>query len=294
MAGRALTILAIVVILGAALGVYLINKTPTARDDEQAARAFIEAFGRKLQNVSLTADRTMVADAMSREYGPFVAPALLTEWQNDPTVAPGRLTTSPWPDRIEIANVEKKGAGYEMQGHVVEVTSEGGGIGEQPTEAVRRPISLTVEKSGSNWRIVMLTLGSYPGDGNWVLSTTTSQGIQFMYPERLPTTFISTQGWPPKVVLEGGIFSCSEREEKMVGDRVYCMSTTNEGVAGSTYTTYKYATEQGDLIARVEFTLKFPQCVNYDEPNQSACKAEQANFDIDGLVDRITSSIRML
>lgn len=47
-------------------------------------------------------------------------------------------------------------------------------------------------------------------------------------------------------------------------------------------------------VRAFEFTLKLPQCLNYAEPQQSACKAEQASFDINGLVDRIASSIRML
>ena len=80
----------------------------------------------------------------------------------------------------------------------------------------------------------------------------------------------------------------------MMGDRAHCIVKTSEGAAGSTYMTYEYITGQGDFLAHVKFTLRFPQCMNYDEPQQGACKAEQATFDIDGLVDRIASSIRML
>lgn len=306
MTGKALTVLAIVVILGAILGVYLISRTPTAQVNEESVRAFVEEFGTKLQKVALLADRTMVADTMQAEYGPYVAPALLAAWQNDPTKAPGRLTSSPWPDRIEIERVEKKGAGYEVAGQIIEVTSEGGGIGEPPTEAARRPVTMTVEKSGSSWRITALTLGAYPGDGEWMLSEPTSQGIRFMYPQKLPTTFISAQEWPPLVERTANKYSCKEgpitaadgpvKEAKkhLVGDREYCVTTESDAAAGSMYTTYEYVSTFGDAVYRVVFTLRFPQCLNYDDPQQSACKAEQASFDIDGLVDRIVQSIQVV
>ena len=127
----------------------------------------------------------------------------------------------------------------------------------------------------------------------WLLSPVSTQGTQFEYPEKLPTTFITAQEWPPQVVLEGGEYSCAEEQERIIGGREYCVVETSEGAAGSVYHTYEYITPQGDFIAHVKFTLKFPQCENYDEPQQNTCKAEQASFDIDGLADRIAQSIRM-
>ena len=107
MTGRALTVLAIVVILGAVAGVYLISRTPTAQEEERSVRAFVEEFGTKLKNVSLLAI-AMVADAMQAQYGPYVAPVLLSEWQSDPMVAPGQLTSSPWPEKIEVTGITKR------------------------------------------------------------------------------------------------------------------------------------------------------------------------------------------
>lgn len=316
MTGRALTILAIVVIVGAVAGVYLISRTPTAQEEERAVRTFVEEFGTKLKNVSLLADRTMVADAMQAEYGPYVTPVLLSEWQNDPTTAPGRLTSSPWPERIEITSMTKKGSDFEVQADIVEVTNEGGGtirepsasngasVGEAPTEAARRPVSLTIERNGSTWRITALILGSYPGDGEWRLSEPTSQGLRFLYPQRLTTSFISPATWPPLVERTTNKYSCKEvpitaadgplKEIKkhIVGDREYCVTQSQEGAAGSTYRAYEYAFRFGTATYRVAFTLKFPQCMNYGEPQQGACKAEQASYDIDGLIDRIAQSIQ--
>ncbi|MEK7098286.1 MAG: hypothetical protein AAB908_00120 [Patescibacteria group bacterium] len=305
MTGRALTVLAIVVILGAVAGVYLISRTPTAQEEERSVRAFVEEFGTKLKNVSLLADRTMVADAMQAQYGPYVAPVLLSEWQSDPMVAPGQLTSSPWPEKIEVTGITKKGSDFEVEADIVEVTNEGGGIGEAPTETARRPVTLTLEKNGSTWRITALTLGSYPGDGEWRLSEPSAQGLRFLYPQRLTTSFISAAEWPPLVERAVNKYACKEgsitaadgplkeTKKNLVDDREYCVTRSSEGAAGSTYRAYEYAFQFGTSTYRIAFTLRFPQCMNYDEPQQSACKAEQSSYDIDGLVDRIARSIQV-
>lgn len=301
-------IISIIVVLAAILGGIYLFKTapaPVPPSDKMAVRSTVEQFGKKLQNVSLL-NESGVKEAMQQQYAEYVTPALLADWQSDPSTAPGRLTSSPWPDRIEISNIQKNSdTEYEVRGSIVEVTNEGGGIDEQPTEAARRPVSLTVNKSGDEWLISRMILSAYAGGGKWVLSSTTSQGIQFMYPEVLPTKYISAQQpWPPRVEWVVNEFSCTEGpltaadgplitiERHTVGDRVYCVAISSGAAAGSRYNTYEYTTELGDSVARIVFTLQFPQCANYDEPNQSACEAEQATFDIDGLADRIASSIR--
>lgn len=306
MAGRALTILAVVVFIGAIAGVYLIKNTPTALSDEQAVRALVQNFGLKLQDVSLLAPYETVSAEIAREYAPYVTAELLTEWQDDTSKAPGRLTSSPWPARIEIASVTKKSpTEFAVEGHVIDVTNEGGGINEIPTEAARRPVTLVARKLSTEWKIAQFELGAYPGDGEWRYSEPTSQGIQFMYPEALSTTFVSAQEWPPRVELTANSYSCTEGPieaadgpltiltRKMVGDREYCVASFNEGAAGSTYTTFEYTTQQGDFVPRIVFTLRYPQCANYPEPQASACRSEQERFDIDGLVDRIAQSIKM-
>lgn len=141
---------------------------------------------------------------------------------------------------------------------------------------------------------------------NWVLSTTSPQGTQFSYPSPLPTTFVRALSWPPKVSITAGAFTCVEvatttadglpiqSERRTVGSHTYCVGTASEGAAGTTYTTYEYAIAQGDFVATASFVLGTPQCMNYDEPEQSACAREQKSFNVDALADRIITSIRML
>lgn len=139
---------------------------------------------------------------------------------------------------------------------------------------------------------------------NWVSSETTSEELQFTYPNPLPTKFVTAADWPPVVSMTTGAFSCTEGdvtdpegmrrhfERRTIGGHMYCVATSAEGAAGSTFTSYEYAIEKGNSVARVSFTLRTPQCMNYDEPEQSACKTEQASFDTNALADKIASSIR--
>lgn len=140
---------------------------------------------------------------------------------------------------------------------------------------------------------------------NWVNSTTSTTGTQFSYPDPLPTTYISSVDWPPQVTMTAGPLTCTGSDVasssestpagmlKVINTRTYCVSKESEGAAGSAYTTYNYATAQGDFVAKVMFTLRTPQCMNYDEPKQTACKNEQAQFAVDALADRIVESITM-
>ncbi|HWO07104.1 MAG TPA: hypothetical protein VNM40_00815 [Candidatus Paceibacterota bacterium] len=294
-------LVAAIIFLGGAYFILQSQWAPSVQEGTSAedARMLVENFGRELQNVSLLAQRQQLERDMQNAYGRYVAPDLLAEWLNNPQQAPGRLTSSQWPERIDIQSVEQIGEGpmYYIQGEIVEVTNEGEGIGEAPTETLRRPITLTVELLVEGLRITEVVLGAAASDGEWIYTEPNAQGIQFQYPRTLPTRYISapTEGWPPRVALEGGRdFSCAPEGTRMVGDRQYCVTVSSEGAAGSTYRTYEYTTAQGDFLARVEFTLQFPQCANYGEDEQPVCEAEQASFDIDGLVDRIASSIRML
>ena len=77
----------------------------------------------------------------------------------DPRNDPGRLTSSPWPDRIEIWAVEKSSVNeYKVDGEIIEVTSTEkaeGGI------AAKKPITLAVKKIDNRWLINDVKLGEY-------------------------------------------------------------------------------------------------------------------------------------
>ena len=109
----------------------------------------MENFGKRLQNVSLQA--ADAAQEIQKQYSEFVTPALLEMWMNDVSKAPGRIVSSPWPDRIEITTLSKESTDrYELTGFVVEITSlelVNGGA------ATKIPFRMVVQKVQGSWLI---------------------------------------------------------------------------------------------------------------------------------------------
>jgi hypothetical protein len=138
------------------------------------------------------------------------------------------------------------------------------------------------------------------GTQGWVAATST--GLSYRYPESLGTSYISPVAWPPLVERVVNEYACmtgeapvdgpvSTVEERVINGRTYCVSTSKEGAAGSAYVTYEYATELGTMNVRLSFRLRYPQCANYNEPEQSACRAGQEAVNVDQLADGIVSTI---
>jgi len=127
--------------------------------DEQAVTDLVKSFGDRLKSVSLLAPKDTVVKSIEENYGNLVTPELLEKWKADPQNAPGRLTSSPWPERIDIKSVKRLNSdAYEVQGEVIEVTSvevEKGGA------AASRPITLGIKRVEGRWLIDSVTLGEY-------------------------------------------------------------------------------------------------------------------------------------
>lgn len=148
-----LIILGIVVATG--IFVYTRPKEPTVEQivvqEQRAVEDMVLAFGQQLKNVPLTASQEILSASLKKEYETTVAPALLTRWIQGPKNAPGRATSSPWPERIEIKSMEKVGDYYEIVADIVEMTSaevEGG------TESGRTAVYLTAALVNSKWQVV--------------------------------------------------------------------------------------------------------------------------------------------
>ena len=125
------------------------SRDVTALDEESAVRYVVESFGKRLQNVSLQSPNA--AQAIREQYAEWVAPELLEIWVRDISRAPGRVVSSPWPDRIEVISLAQEGATrYAVTGFVVEVTSvelvDGGA-------AAKIPVRIVVEKHEGRWVI---------------------------------------------------------------------------------------------------------------------------------------------
>ena len=66
----------------------------------------------------------------------------------------------------------------------------------------------------------------------------------------------------------------------------YCIKAKSEGAAGSVYTTYTYAANVRQKMISLSFVARYPNCSNYDEPQQSACTGERQSFNLDQAVDQ--------
>jgi len=118
---------------------------------ESSVRLFVEHFGVKLRDVTLSAPKALAAESIQANYSGIVWPDLLSVWMKDPAEAPGRLTSSPWPDHIDVASITlMNGTTYAVTGDVAEVTSNeivNGGVADT------YQIFLTVENSNGKWLI---------------------------------------------------------------------------------------------------------------------------------------------
>ncbi|MFA5173501.1 MAG: hypothetical protein WC435_03860 [Candidatus Paceibacterota bacterium] len=128
-------------------------------------------------------------------------------------------------------------------------------------------------------------------------------GVTYKYPRELLAKYVSVVDWPPVVKVETGTYSCKTTPmevssladityQRMVDDRTYCMNVKNEGAAGSVYSSYIYTTTRNDKLVSVSFTLRYPNCNNYDEEQNKACANERESFDLDAIVDRIVQTIK--
>jgi hypothetical protein len=152
-------IIAAIVILMAMFIIFSIYNDNSLNEENDEVIKLVEEFGEALKNVSLLAPKDVVVKAIEDNYSPYVTKELLRKWINDPRNAPGRISSSPWPERIEISEVERLSEGeYSVKGKIIEVTSTEVGSGGA---AAVRAVELIVRRVGNNWLIDEMTTGKY-------------------------------------------------------------------------------------------------------------------------------------
>jgi len=181
--------------------------------DKKAVTDVVEGFGKKLQQVSLIASSQDLEKSMNENYGSYVTPDLLAKFLSAPESAPGRITSSPWPDRIEIASAEKTSEGvYKVEGTIIEVTST-----EQSTgnAAAKRPITLEVKKVEDKWLISSVVMGDYQTGGT-VVYRNSAYGFVFILPESWKGYTIVTEVWEGRSLEESTSGQITETGPKLL------------------------------------------------------------------------------
>lgn len=172
------------------------GSSPIQKDDtnqdENDVRTLVEAFAGKLKMVSLAAPADVAAQNIEKYYSDYVTPELLARWKKDPENAPGRVVSSPWPERVDIFSTERIDKdNYSVSGEIIEVTSvelaKGGA-------AAKRPVTVKVQKANGRWLISDLTLGEYAQRGP-VAYENTRYGFSFYLPETWKGYTIVEEEW---------------------------------------------------------------------------------------------------
>jgi hypothetical protein len=113
-----------------------------------AVREAVERFGERLQRVSLLAPESLLVREIESAYAPFVTARLLESWTADPSRAPGRELSSPWPARIEVRSVQAVDDDVcRVAAEVVYATSA-----DASGAAAREPVTLSVTRV-DGWKI---------------------------------------------------------------------------------------------------------------------------------------------
>jgi len=141
-----------------AAGAYFFQKSTDQENakaaDQAAVRSLVENFGQKLKNVSLLS--MTASDDIEQNYKDFVSNDLLNRWKTEPFSAPGRETSSPWPDSIVVQEIHQQNQNaYEVSGKIINMTSAG--------QAPSRSFEALVLRIGENktWLISNFILGVY-------------------------------------------------------------------------------------------------------------------------------------
>jgi hypothetical protein len=284
-----------VALLALAAGTYFWQQASLKHKTEAemtAVQSVVEGFGRVLKNVSLLSPNA--AQEMEENYKEFLDPVLLSQWKADPSRAVGRMTSSPWPDSIEIASIKQFGSGaYDVSGKIIDMTSQGKMAGS-------RSVEIGVVNFEGKWLISGMAVTAGGQSASW--KDYQAEGFSFRYPEQLPVQYVSTYAWPPTIKVIPGTFACATTPlevsslsrvvtQEVLGGMIYCIDVKHEGAAGSIYAVYDYTVPKNGRLVTVNFTLRYPSCGAYNEAENQACTLERETFDLNGLVNSIVQSI---
>jgi len=171
------------------------------KQDESVVRALTENFGKDLRMVSLTAPKDAAAAQIKRYYSEYVTEELLQKWTADPQSAPGRMVSSPWPDRIEILTLQGTDENqYSVSGEIIEVTGMESQNGEA---AAKRPVTLAIERENDRWLISDVTMGDYLQHGP-VVYDNTRYGFRFYLPETWKGYSVVEEQWEGTPIATNG------------------------------------------------------------------------------------------
>lgn len=128
-------------------------------------------------------------------------------------------------------------------------------------------------------------------------------GISFQAPKTMSRVYISALDWPPNATVSPGPMQCVEAGEetsdkgktelRTIEDVRYCVTTHVEGAAGNIYKQYVYQFEKEGKVVTFTTSTREIQCVNYEGDQRFECEEERAAFELDALIHRIQSTVKL-
>jgi hypothetical protein len=152
---RLIALVSVAVLFTSSLTLHAWGQAPTAvsrtADRKQVVTTVVTEFGRRLRMVALLAPKEQMTKSMDEAYSGLVAAGLLATWKSNPEKAPGKRTSSPSPERIDISSITTKGHdAYVVKGKVILLTAQErreGGVFQA------NPVTMTVSQQNGRWVI---------------------------------------------------------------------------------------------------------------------------------------------
>ena len=176
---------------------------------------------------------------------------------------------------------------YQAEGRIILLT----GIGEDEGENVSQPeVKIMVEEidNGSekqpHYDILVDLNTEYIGSQDWKVKIVNEE-------EKYPPKFKITEGQINCQITSSESGLPSRTVKRKIDGRIYCIESLSEGAAGTIYTQYTYSTIKNGSLIMVSCVIRYPQCINYSEPQRTECANERETFDLDKIIGHIVKNL---
>jgi len=124
----------------------------------------------------------------------------------------------------------------------------------------------------------------YIGSQNWKINIINNE-------EKYPPKFKITEGQIDCTITSTESALLHRTEKRKIDGQIYCIESSSEGAAGTIYAQYAYFTIKNGCLIMVSCVIRYPQCMNYDEPHRAECENERETFDLDKIIGHIVKNI---
>lgn len=273
----------------------------------------VNKFGEQFKKVSLTAPEEVVINSIKSNYSSFVDSRLMDLWTQNPERAPGRLTSSPWPERVKITDIkEVKDGLYNISGDIILMTSmektskKEDNAGSEPfnlfldgetkdivafnnkkVEIDSLDLSLLYSKLFSTEKSLPKRAGFWSefsevsGENNLTLYLSGDYFEGTNFSEAYITIGSSSKS--------GAVERCSEGDQVSVNGYDFAHKSREEGAAGNFYQVDSYEKVLGNSCLAIESVIHTTNIHNYPEGAVEEIDLEMVNY----LLDSVIRSVKL-